>query len=347
MEIAFVLPAPVRVPMGGAAVVYRHARGLAARGHRVTIIAPQTWGGAKSAALRALVSVRDRLHGVAAERPYRDHAVRVVEPRVARASALDRFDTVIATGHQTALAVSRSSARGFYFVQGDERALSPRARRTWDLPLARVTVSGWLRRLLEGEGYAVEGVVPNAVDTAVFSCREPIPERPARLVALYHRHPVKGPETLIRALVEVRKRLPGVAATVIAARPPRHSLPSWVEVTVRPSPDDLGQALNRSGVCLHTSTVEGWGLLPMEAAACGCAVVATASRGPREYLAPGRSMIEVGVGDAEALAAGAVSLLQNPTRRAAMAEAALEDVGRFSWASSTDAFERLLIEGTS
>ena len=68
MRITFVLPNPIRIPMGGAKVAYQHASGLAARGHEVRVVAPrQGDSGPLALARRAAVAVRDRLHGVAGE----------------------------------------------------------------------------------------------------------------------------------------------------------------------------------------------------------------------------------------------------------------------------------------
>lgn len=343
MTIAFVLPAPVRVPQGGAAVVFRHAAGLAERGHRVDVIAPQRELGVWPRARHGLARLRDAWHGVSDERPFDAPGVRVLEPPTLGGDALEPYDAVIATGHQTARPVSAyAPARGFYFLQGDERALNPRAEATWALPLVRFAVSAWIADLVRGHGQPVAGVVPNAVDSCDWRCDRAPGARSARVVALYHRHPVKGPRTLVQALRQLRECVPEVSATVVCARPPSHRLPRWVDVQVRPSQPDLRAVYNRAAVCLHTSTVEGWGLVPMEAAACGCAVVATASCGPREYLEPGRSMVEVAVGDAAALADHAARLLRDDGARTAIAAAAVQDVSRFSWKASTDALESIL-----
>ena len=345
MRVAFVLPAPVRVPQGGAAVVFRHARGLVERGHRVRVIAPQRAPGLASRARRELARARDAWHGVGGDVPFAAAGVEVVEPETV--GGLDAHDAVIATGYQTAPAVSASGGRGFYFLQGDERALSPRAGATWPLPLVRFAVSEWVAGLVRGYGHPVVGVVPNAVDPADWRSERAPEARGRRVVALYHRHPVKGPRTLIQTLDRLRRLVPDVEATVVCARPPSHRLPRWVDVRVRPDPTALRAIYNASAVCLHTSVVEGWGLVPMEAAACGCAVVATASRGPREYLTPERSMAEVPVGDAAALAREAAVLLRNPERRRRLAEAGLADVARFSWDASTGVLESILLRHTA
>ena len=257
------------------------------------------------------------------------------------------YDSVIATGHQTAPWVHRALGEKetgrVYFIQGDERYQTPRAEATWALPFTRLTVASWLAALLESHGAPVEAIVPNAVDRTVFTPTRPLEERERRVVALYHRHPVKGPETLLEALHRMKELDPEVGADVISSRPPQHRFPDWVSVHVRPPQDKLVWLYNGASVCLHTSRLEGWGLVPMEAAACGCAVVATASRGVSEYLSDGRSMCLVEVGDAEGLATHAAGLLADMERRLELARAAVEDVSRFTWTDSTRRLEDALL----
>ncbi len=348
MRITFVLPAPVRIPMGGAAVVYRHAAGLASRGHRVTVVGPRTGAGGLVGRARALaVRLRDRHHGVSAAPYYAAYGVETLEVEAIRDASIPQADSVIATGYQTApwvAGLDEKAGEKLYFLQHDERHLTPRAEETWALPMTRIAVARWIAETVEAAGFPVLGVVPNAVDPADFALDAPLMGRSPRVVALYHRLPSKGPDTLVAALNEMRHIRSDVEADVIAARPPSHALPEWVRVHVRPDPAALRALYNGAAVVLHTSRLEGWGLVPMEAAACGCAVVATASRGVAEFLRAGVSMREVPVGDAGPLAEAAVSLLDDPDARIRMAQAAMADVARFSWDASTDTFERLLLE---
>lgn len=347
MRILFVLPAPVRVPSGGAAVVYRHAVGLANRGHEVRVVAPKRMDGLRGHVRAMAGLVRNRLQDIE-ERPW--HQLESVESQEVPSSAdLDArgFDAVIATGHQTApwvhRVVSQGTALGVYFIQGDERYQSKRAKATWALPLVRVTVSWWLADLLKSHEAPVQAVLPNAVDPDVYSPIRSLKDRECRVVALYHRHPVKGPKTLVAALEHLRALVPEVSADIITSRLPEHRLPDWTTVHVRPSHSELSSLYNRASVCLHTSRLEGWGLVPMEAAACGCAVVATASRGVSEYLTAGRSMLLVDPGDSIGLAMQASSLLVSSAQRQEIATAGVQDVSRFSWEASTDRLEQVLL----
>lgn len=332
--------------MGGAKVVYEHAAGLAALGHEVTVVAPRQQGtGLREHALRVAVAVRDRLHGVAGDVAYEVADVSTVEIPRPEPRFFPDADVVIATGVQTTswvAALPPKKGKRFYFVQGDERFVTPDARKTWHLGLEILTCAGWLAREIEAAGRAVRAVIPNAIDPREFGLDEPVSGRAPRVVALYHRHPVKGPDVLIEALTRVLREWPHTTAAVFCARPPSHRLPTEVEVHVRPDPLALRRLYNSAAVLLHPSRSEGWPLVPMEAAACGCAVVACANPGVQEYLRDGETMRAVPVGDGAALGRATLDVLANPDERVRLAEAARTRVGAMSWAESTARLARAL-----
>ena len=348
MRITFVLPSPVRIPMGGAKVVYAHAQGLAARGHGVTVIGPRRMGeGWRGRAMEAAVWVRDRLHRVTDAPYYSAEGVETLVVPTVEAQYVPDADAVIATGVQTAPWVRdlpASKGTKLYFIQHIETFIDPATPETWGYPLAKITCAQWMKDHIEAPGETVLGVAPNAIDPAEFFRTQPLESRPPRVVALYHRQPIKGPDVLIETLHQLKAALPTMEAEVFAARPPSHRLPDWVQVHVRPSVEDLRGLYNRAALVLSASRSEGWGLVPMEAAACGCAVVSSANKGIQEFLTDGVSMRTAPVGDAGALAKVALKVLTKPAERVRLAEAASEAVARFTWADSTVRFEALIEE---
>lgn len=346
MRITFILPALIRIPMGGAKVVYEHAKGLARLGRTVTVVGPKRSGGdARARFMQSAIWVRDRLHGVSASPYYRAEGVATLNIPEATSAHIPDADVVIATGVQTARWVNdlpTPKGKKFYFVQGYETFADSSALETWCLPLSKFTCANWLRREIEQAGEEVLGVVPNAIDPQEFFIEEPIETRPDRVVSLYHRHPVKGADTLIRTLQVMKQALPELEADVFSARRPSHRLPSWVNIHVRPSIQDLRRLYNRSAVLLHTSRREGSPLVPMEAAACGCALVATDNEGVQEYFRNGDSMRMAPIGDAESLAESACALLRDAKERKRLATAALDSVLALAWTDSTMELERIL-----
>lgn len=345
MRVTFVLPSPARVPMGGAKVVVEYARRLVQRGHRVTVVGPERPGDRLQDRLFAVaVAARDRLHRVP-DRPYFEAAgvdTRTVPTPAAR--YLPDADVVVATGWQTAewvAALPRAKGAKGYFIQGHEAYLDARARPTWSLPLARFTCAQWLAEVVREEGLPVLGYLPNAVDPQEFALDESVEDRAPRLLWLYHRHPIKGPTEGVEAIRHVQRSVPEVEVDVFAARPPSHRLPDNVRVHVRPSRAHLRALYNAASVFLHSSHVEGWPLPPMEAMACGAAVVATANPGVREYLDASCGRL-VPVGDASAMAEAICQLLTRAAERETLAAAGLARVARFSWEASTDRLQGVL-----
>ncbi len=346
MRITFVLPAPIRIPMGGAKVVYTHAAGLVARGHEVVVACPsQLGGGLKGRMLSWAMHLRDRAHNVDISPYYRASGVEtVIVPTIT-----DRFvpdaEVVIATGVQTAPWVrDLGSGKGTkaYFLQHVETFIDPTTVDTWHYPLEKIAIAEWIKVRVEEEGASVVGVVPNAVDPRDYFIANPISDRPARIIALYHRHKIKGPDVLIAALIKLKLGVPELEADVFCARRPSHRLPSWVIVHVRPSVEKLRDLYNQAAVVWSTSRSEGWGLVTMEGAACGCAVVASATEGIKEYLSDPESARLVPVGDPEALAEATRAVLENSEERTRLAHAGHSVVGKYTWADSTAELERIL-----
>ena len=344
MRITFVLPAPIRVPIGGAKVVYQHAAGLAARGHVVRVVAPRRDDAPLSSLKQAAVALRDQWHGVQGQTYYQPPGVQTVEVPDPSPHRFPEADVTIATGFQTAPWVAALPSRCgalAYFVQGKPDYRGAAALETWRLPLAKIAVSRWLARSLEAMGETAHGPILNAVERDLFYQEVPNEERGLTVALLYHRLSVKGPREALDVVARLRSARPDVQVEVFAARPPQHRLPSGVRLSVRPSPDALRALYNRAAVFLSTSQNEGWGLAPMEAAACGCAVVAADNLGVREYLSPQTARLRA-PHDTAGLAADVLHLLDRPEARSELARAGCQAVAQFDWDDCTDRLERVL-----
>ena len=100
--------------------------------------------------------------------------------------------------------------------------------------------------------------------------------------------------------------------------------------------------LNGASIFLGPSLTEGFPLPPAEAAACGCAIVATDIGGHQEYLEHGVSALLSPPKDPAAMARNLCLLLANDNLRMQLALGANKSVTRFSWEHNTDLFERFL-----
>jgi glycosyltransferase involved in cell wall biosynthesis len=87
-------------------------------------------------------------------------------------------------------------------------------------------------------------------------------------------------------------------------------------------------------LCVFPTLYEGFGLPPLEAMACGAAVLAADRSSLPEVVGDGGVLADPT--DLEAFAGALATLLADPTRRAALGAAGLARAARFSWAATAD-----------
>jgi glycosyltransferase involved in cell wall biosynthesis len=109
----------------------------------------------------------------------------------------------------------------------------------------------------------------------------------------------------------------------------RHGLEDRVCFTGYVSDDVLVELYNRAELLILPSLEEGFGLPAFEAAACGTPIVTTDAGPAAGLLGPGAWVFSPR--DVGALTRGLCELLNDPTRRRAMGEAARTRVQAFSW----------------
>jgi phosphatidylinositol alpha-1,6-mannosyltransferase len=164
----------------------------------------------------------------------------------------------------------------------------------------------------------------------------------------------KGQDVLIRAIPEIRRRVPDAALLIVGGGPYRERLEAMAAEAPAGSVVFAGQVSEadlpryyRAGdvFAMPCRTrrggleVEGWGNVFIEAAACARPVVVGDSGGARESLADGVTGRLVDGAEVDDVADAVASLLEDPARAEAMGRAGRERVERhFTW---DRAFEQL------
>ena len=161
--------------------------------------------------------------------------------------------------------------------------------------------------------------------------------------------PHKGPEVLIRAASELVKHSPmlrhklivnviGGASGANAEEVDRlKELTTWLGIddVVRFAPPvsraELPQWYRASDLVVVPSYSESFGLVALEAQACGTPVVATAVGGLRTAVADGISGVLVDGHDPKAWSSVIARLLQEPQRRVLLSMGAIEHASHFGW----------------
>jgi D-inositol-3-phosphate glycosyltransferase len=161
--------------------------------------------------------------------------------------------------------------------------------------------------------------------------------------------PHKGPEVLIRATSELVKHTPllrhrlivnivGGASGANTEEVDRlKELTTWLAIddVVRFTPpvprEDLPQWYRAADLVIVPSYSESFGLVALEAQACGTPVVATAVGGLRTAVADGISGVLVDGHDPKAWSSVISRLLQEPQRRVLLSMGAVEHASHFGW----------------
>jgi len=141
----------------------------------------------------------------------------------------------------------------------------------------------------------------------------PPPQEP-RLAAVGRLIPIKGFDVLLRAFGAARARVPGLTLEVAGSGPLaaelRAAAPEGVSFLGHVAP--AGPVLERAAVVIVPSRGEGFGMVALEAAERGRAVVATRVGGLPEVVDDGETGLVVPSEDEEALAHAIVELVTDP-----------------------------------
>jgi len=218
-----------------------------------------------------------------------------------------------------------------------------------------------------GVDLATVDVVPCGVDVRHFTTTaapldHPPRREPYRIVSVGRLVPRKGYATVVEALVA----LPGVELVVAGGRSEVGVVEAEQlrlealaeELGVRDRVHFIGQVghflmpalLSTADVVVCTPWYEPFGLVPLEAMACGVPVVASAVGGMLDSVADGETGLLVPPQDPAALADALRELLADPVRREAYGRAGIRRArSRYSWdavaTATAEVYQEALVAG--
>lgn len=212
-------------------------------------------------------------------------------------------------------------------------------------------------------------VVPPGVDHAFFSAGD---RRGARAALGLGDHPVllfagriqplKGLTVAVAALAELRATHPDAVLVVVGGasgvegEAELHAARSLVDVLgladrvrfVPPQPHHLLSTYYRAAdVCIVPSRSESFGLVALEAGACGTPVVAAAVGGLLTLIDDGVTGFLIDNREPADFAAAVATILDSPRLAAAMSAAASERARQYTWSTTAARLRRLYADLTS
>jgi glycosyltransferase involved in cell wall biosynthesis len=261
-------------------------------------------------------------------------------------------DVLFATSWHTVRSVLEcpdSKGEKCYFIQGYEsyHAAKELVDATWRTSLRKIVIAKWMMEFGESLGCEKLTYIPNAINHDLYRPTRAIEGRPRQVAMLVSTTQIKGSADGIQALEMVRRKFPDLKAELFGVSRPQSWIPDWANYRRNPPQDILvNEIYNGSSLFLAPSWTEGSPLPPLEAAACGCAVVATDIGGFREYIQHGVNGLLSPIKDPQALADNMCFLLSNEPERVRLAEAAHEFARGLDWERSTNLMEAFIRQAT-
>ena len=337
MKITFLCP-HLRIA-GGVRAILTYADRLAAAGHAVEVVVP-----AKSRARALWRSLRrvgpEWIPGFRA---------RIVWVDRWRASALPDGDAVVATAWQSAATVTAAPARcgrKFYFVQHYESLYHGEAAAvdaTYRLPLRKIVISTWLRDVMRERFDSEAEILVTPVDPALFhTVPVTVQTSRPRVLMLHHEYAWKGTADGFAAVARVKGRIPALHLVGFGVSAPRGPA-AYDEFHANLPQDRLADLYSGCEIYLCPSWDEGLGMPPMEAMACGAALVTYDNGGCRDYARDGETALVARRRDVADLSAKLERVAADPALRARLAAAGSEFVrGAFEWGRAVRRLEEIL-----
>jgi glycosyltransferase involved in cell wall biosynthesis len=357
LQVNFVFPGYTNEPVGGYRVIYEYADFLAGRGHGVRLIfpmfmsVPATHRSRLERTRRLVWRMKTRLRN----RPlvpwhvFHPQVRMLLVPEVIDAAIPDA-DVSVATGWSTAQPVAdlaRSKGEKFYVIQHHETMMGPAdaVNATWLLPLRKIVIAKWLEEVGQRLGARDLRHIPNGINFKLFDVRNPPTERPMHIISLFHDQAFKGVPDALAVLQAYHGRHPQVPVTMFGVPERAPDLPPWITYARNPSQRTLVQEIyNRGTIYLGASLLEGWGLPPAEAMACGCAFVGTDIGGFREFARHEETALLSPAGDRATLLANLERMTRDQGLRTRIQRSGTEHIRHFTWERAGGSLESYFLE---
>lgn len=297
VKIAFALPVPNSKIIGGYKVVYEYANYIAKKNCDVTILYNAHQGDNSQKLPRWFVFLLRWYIGRFGPNWFKlDKNIHKKVFPIYDNQSFDGFDIVIATATETATYVNQAdkSIKKYYFVQDFEDWGIPEEAvlATYKMDMNIVTISMWLKRIIDEVALNKSIYIPNGIDKTIFNVNVPYNNRGKHsLSTLYHWDKRKACDISLDVIFKLKERYPDFEAFLFGAPNRESNWPDWIHYIHDASPIEVSTCMNNARVFLCTSRQEGFGLTGLESIFCGCTLVTTDCKGIREYASDNNSYL--------------------------------------------------------
>ncbi|WP_019605192.1 glycosyltransferase family 4 protein [Teredinibacter turnerae] len=218
------------------------------------------------------------------------------------------------------------------------------------MPIKKFVIARWLKTLMaDSYGDSSAALVPNGVDWNQFNYQPREKNSVPAVGFLYGVANWKGAELAFTAVRKMQEIIPELKVYAFGShlidKKFNDMLPANFEYFYKPSQKEIPEIYRKTDCWLMPSTLEGFGMPGLEAAACGCPVVSTLCGGPEDYVVPGENGYLVAVNDADAMSEHALKILTaDPQAWLVMSKNSARIAEEFDWDKSAEKLERAMLE---
>ena len=350
-RISIILPSAFG--SGGISVLYEYGRRLSKRGYSVTyyvpLVAYNMHKGKPSVdfikqvyATFKMIAIYYIKHKIKQIRVEEQADIRLVL-RINDKNVSDS-DVVIASAWMTAFDVMHLSKRKgekYYFIQGYEVWDNEKlGKQSYALPLKKIAIAEWIKqKLVEECGCNSDSiiVVNNGIDTNKFNNpnKNYSQQKNVKCLMLDHRLRIKGVKEGIESFQNAKKSVPNIRLTMFGMTKSKN-VPEWIEYYQDPSQDKIVELYRNSDIFIFPSLEDGWGLTPIEAMACKCAVVGTNVGCMLDIGKHKENVLLSEPGDVEEMVKNLILIISDQEIRKKISEEGFKTVQKLDWEKSTD-----------
>lgn len=222
------------------------------------------------------------------------------------------------------------------------------AKQTYLIGAPIMSISQWHRQLLLQETGLESTVISAGVDTSTFyPYPKPSEQTGCKNIFYIMRDPVsgytwKGGEEFIKAVTRLKDQV-SFDLTVSIPEGAQFTSPVPCQVKTSTTDQELAQLYAQADLFVYTSYFEAFGLPPLEAMACGTAVVTTDCGGNRDYVRNGENCLLVPPSDIDQLNAAIYHLLTQDDERQRLASSGHLFAQAWTWQRTADQVEAFLM----
>lgn len=255
-------------------------------------------------------------------------------------------DVSIATAWPTAYDVYNlddSKGKKYYFIQGYEIWSGNKydVDNTYKLPLKQIVIAQWLKDLMENQFQSNDVTVAyNGIDFKEFYNNNKIFNNNI-ISMMYSRQNWKGYKEGLKAFERIKDRYHGLRL-ILFGMEKGDDIPDYAELHLNPSKKELREIYSNSDIFIFPSKFEGWGLTPLEAMACKCAVVGTKVGCMCEIGIHKQNAMLSESNDIETMSYNIECLLNDKQLLESVSEEGFKTVLKFDWNKSVKQFEEIL-----